>query len=157
MYEFSLANDVVENVSWERLYMSEWKGAEAIHMLEARCSYKALCHAVRTEQRRDTRLLLLCDNLAAVCAFNKGRAHCLPLQRLCRRIAATVVCTGTNPRWRYIESKRNPADEGTRPSDADRVETDGVDGHHKHLRPVARPEGQSVGWEGARRPQGRHM
>ena len=73
--------------------------------------------SLRRESRRvqshGTRLLTLCDNLAAVCSFDKGRARDLSLLALCRRAAAMVFSTGIQWRLMYVESARNPSDKGS--------------------------------------------
>ena len=111
----SLPRTLVEEANFELVYTAAWGKPEAIHMLEGRSTCQALRHASRTPALRGKRILLECDNMACVCAFNKGRCRNLPLLRLCRRNAATALAAGLYPRWRYIESKRNAADAETRP------------------------------------------
>ena len=129
----TLSEDVVEKTAWKLVYASAWKSAEAIHMLEGRSSHKALQHAARTPALAHCRIRLLCDNLACVCAFNKGRCKNPPLLRLCRRNAALCLIADLWPRWRYIESAHNPSDKETRPdlvSDAGEPQGDGIQAHH---------------------------
>ena len=111
-----LSEAVVEGVEWDLIYTTAWRSREAIHMLEGRSTHQALSHAARTPSMIGHKLLILCDNMSCVCAFNKGRCKHLPLLRLCRRNAALSLSCGHYPRWRYIESKRNPADAETRPN-----------------------------------------
>ena len=84
-------------------------------MLEARAALRGVMHACRSPALRDKRVLFTSDNLAAVCAYAKGRARHFGLLRLCRRAAALTLAAGILPRWRYVESKRNCADAATRP------------------------------------------
>ena len=96
-------------------YAHAWRQAEAIHLLEARASVKALQHACRSPCTRCSRVLILCDNLSAVGMFNKGRCTSYPLLRLARRAAALQLAHGVHGRWRYIPTDRNLADIPTRP------------------------------------------
>ena len=84
-------------------------------MLEARAALRGVMHACRSPALRDKRVLFTSDNLAAVCAYAKGRARNFGLLRLCRRAAALTLAAGILPRWRYVESKRICADAATRP------------------------------------------
>ena len=63
------------------------------------------------------RVLLLCDNLSATHALNKGRATDGALLGLCRRSCAIQLATRMRVRWRYVESHRNPADGPSRAPD----------------------------------------
>ena len=76
----SLSEAVVEDVEWDLMYTTAWRSREAIHMLEGRSTHQALSHAARTPSMIGHRLLILCDNMSCVCAFNKGRCKHLPLQ-----------------------------------------------------------------------------
>jgi len=117
----SLPREVVEEASWVGIAANEWGNkSEDITMKEGRASYYGLSWAVK-HRFRDVfrrRLLLLCDNLGAVGAFNKGRAHDFGLLRLTRRIFALSVLARVRPRWRFVETFRNPTDYPTRPSNA---------------------------------------
>jgi hypothetical protein len=84
-------------------------------MLEGRATLKALHHACRCPDLRGHRLLFLCDNMSVVMALNKGRAKDYRLLRITRRVSALVLACGMLAQWRYIETKRNPADGPTRP------------------------------------------
>ena len=98
------------------LYNFAWLREEHIHLLEGRASLKALSHATRSPGLRDSRVLFLCDNMSVVMSFNKGRARSFPLLRLCRKACASALAAGVVGTWRYVETKRNCADEPTRPS-----------------------------------------
>ena len=110
-----LPASLVEDPTYKLLYTARWQKDEAIHMLEGRASLKGFYHASRSNHCRGKRLLLLCDNMSCVMAFNKGRCRNYPLLLLCRRMASVALSYMMYPRWRYIESKRNVADEETRP------------------------------------------
>ena len=75
-----LSEAVVEGVEWDLIYTTAWRSREAIHMLEGRSTHQALSHAARTPSMIGHKLLILCDNMSCVCAFNKGRCKHLPLQ-----------------------------------------------------------------------------
>ena len=76
---------------------------------------KTLYHVARSPINRGKRILVECDNMSCVMAFNKGRCQNLPLLILCRRVAAISLAFNMYPKWRYVESKRNRADAETRP------------------------------------------
>ena len=67
----------------------------------------SLRREARSVASHGKRLLTLCDNLSAVCAFDKGRAKC-------RRALAIQIATGIQWHLRYVETARNPSDEGSR-------------------------------------------
>jgi len=135
------------------LYNQKWLRHEPIHILEARASFKALCHASRTPSARGARVLILCDNMSVVLAMNKGRCRCYPLLKLCRRAAAYSLAAHIVPTWRYIETGRNCADGPTRPSGPAAAKSFGV--RDPPLREIhVPPPGQSSRGFGA---HGRHM
>ena len=94
---------------WQTVIKRLWKHAEAIHMKEGRVALMGLRRAAKDCRTHGKRLLCLCDNLAAVCAFDKGRAKDLSLLALCRRAGALQICTRIRWHLRYVESARNPS------------------------------------------------
>ena len=78
----------------------------------------ALDHAARTRAADPHfghgRMLFLVDNEAVVGALNKGRSSRYDLLRLCRRSLALCIAAGVIPRWRYVATAVNPADEPSR-------------------------------------------
>jgi len=105
---------VVEAAEWRVLWGAKWRHAETIHRLEGRASIGALRWLTRRTGTFATRCVILCDNLSATHAFNRGRATDRGLLGLCRRAAALQVGGRMRVRWRYIESHRNPADAPSR-------------------------------------------
>lgn len=58
--------------------------------------------------------ITLCDNLPALCSFERGRSSSSRLNRICQQAAAYQIRTGIRWRLRHIESLRNPADKDSR-------------------------------------------
>eukprot|EP00971_Amphidinium_carterae_P317650 6314371-Amphidinium_carterae.1 len=61
-----------------------------------------------------SRLLVLCDNLVSVLAFDKGRSQSFALNALCRRMCAFLLACDVRLGLRHIVSEDNPADAGSR-------------------------------------------
>ena len=94
-------------------------------MLEARAALRAVEHVARTPEMKGAKHVMLCDNMAVVCAFSKGRCSNFWLLKCCRRLAAVVLQAGLYPSWRYIETFRNLSDGPTRP---DKLKSEGEKG-----------------------------
>ena len=58
---------------------------------------------------------MICDNQSVTLSFNKGRCKNIAMLRLIRRVCAYTLAFKLYPRWRYLETDRNPADAATRP------------------------------------------
>ena len=99
---------------WNLIAQKRWKFGETIHMKEARVALMSLRRESRRVGSHNKRLLTFCDNLAAVCAFDKGKTRDVGLLSLCRRAAAIVFSAGIQWRLTYVESARNPSDKGSR-------------------------------------------
>ncbi|CAE8613278.1 unnamed protein product, partial [Polarella glacialis] len=99
---------------WVTHKEGRWRYKESIHLTEGRTSLMSLRRMARVVEHHGKRYLTLSDNLSSLCAFAKGRAKTYDLTALCRRSAALQI--GCDIRWRqrYIESERNPCDEGSR-------------------------------------------
>ena len=115
-----LPDDLVRPERWNTVVQRKWKHNEPIHMKEGRVALMSLRRESRSLGSHGKKLLTLCDNLSAVCAFDRGRAKDLSLLSLCRRSCALQVATGIQWHLRYIESGRNPSDEGSRVFDGER-------------------------------------
>ena len=81
------------------------EGMVALSSLKRTCRVASLAHSLK---------LTLCDNLAVVLAFEKGRSGSPAMNRLCRISAALQSSLGISWRLRHIESPRNVADDASR-------------------------------------------
>ena len=109
-----LPDSLLEPSRWHTVIQRRWSHHEPIHMKEGRVALMSLRREVRRARNHGCRLLTLCDNLSAVCAFDKGRARDLGLLSLCRRSMALQLVSGIRWHLRYVETSRNPSDEGSR-------------------------------------------
>eukprot|EP00435_Cladocopium_sp_Y103_P074179 s45_g47.t1 len=114
-----LPDAVVAPKRWRTIIQRRWKHSEAIHMKEGRVALMTLRREAKRSEAHGKRLLTLSDNLSSLSAFDRGRAKDVALLALCRRAAALQVASGIQWFLRYVESKRNPSDYGSRvfPSD----------------------------------------
>ena len=97
------------------LWAKRWKRAdEHITLKEMRVCLSSLRRASRVTELHGYRKLTLCDNLAVVSAFSKGRATNGAMNTLCKQSCALQFCTGIVWSVRHIESGRNPADRPSR-------------------------------------------
>ena len=74
------------------------------HKLTLRLAGSKFRHRCRSPLCRNKRVLMLCDNMAVVMAFNKGRCQNHALLRLTRKLAAFALCHNIFYRFRYVES-----------------------------------------------------
>ena len=109
-----LSDALCDPQRWHLVVQGGWQFPGTIHCKEGRVCLSGLERISRLPAAHGHRLLSLCDNLSAVLAFNKGRSRDPALRSLCRRAAATII--GCELQWflRYIETLRNPTDEGSR-------------------------------------------
>ena len=87
---------------------------EHINLKEARVALMFVRRACRSRRGLGHRHLVLSDNLCTIGAFEKGRSSSWALNNLCKRLCAYKLAGRLQLRFRYIESKRNVADEGSR-------------------------------------------
>ena len=87
---------------------------EHINLKEARVALMFVRRACRSRRGLGHRHLVLSDNLCTIGAFEKGRSSSWTLNNLCKRLCAYKLAGRLQLRFRYIESKRNVADEGSR-------------------------------------------
>ena len=85
------------------------------HNLTLRLAGSKFRHRCRSPLCRNKRVLMLCDNMAVVMAFNKGRCQNHALLRLTRKLAAFALCHTIFYIFRYVEWARNVADGPNRP------------------------------------------
>eukprot|EP00438_Fugacium_kawagutii_P005728 Skav230032 [mRNA] locus=scaffold261:318609:321503:- [translate_table: standard] len=109
-----LPDSLVAAERWRTVIQRKWRFNEPIHMKEGRVALMSLRRETRSLAGHQHRLLTLCDNLSAVCALDRGRAKDLALLSLCRRSSALQLASGIRWHLRYIETSRNPSDEGSR-------------------------------------------
>ncbi len=50
------------------------------------------------------------DSLVCIGAFSKGRSSSPPVLRLCRRLGALLLATGSVVYWRWVQTYRNWSD-----------------------------------------------
>ena len=74
----------------------------------------ALRRACRSRANFGRRVLVFCDNMVSVLVLDKGRARSYALNVICRRAASLQLACGICLKGRYLETDRNPADEGSR-------------------------------------------
>eukprot|EP00972_Heterocapsa_arctica_P101361 14940011-Heterocapsa_arctica.AAC.1 len=98
-----------------------WLYKAAIHEKEARVELLGLRRVARNVNLHGLRVLSIGDNMAAVLAYEKGRARDPVLRSLVARSAAYRI--GCEIRWkqRYVESKRNCTDHDSRAADRGEV------------------------------------
>ena len=94
-----------------------FRNPEVIHCLESRANDAGLRHAAAVPELQDTILLSVADNLAEICASDKGRSKDPALNSLLRRSAGLQLASGISWRRRHVESRRNPTDQGSRVAD----------------------------------------
>ena len=105
-----LPSSVVVEDRWKLAIRQRWAFPEHINVLELRVAVSAVQRAARDSRFLGKRLLLLSDNMVAVCLLEKGRSRIRSLNRFCRKAAGYVLATGIDIRIRYLETDRNPAD-----------------------------------------------
>ena len=96
---------------------------EHITLLEARGSWQAIRHKLRSFRSFGFKHLHLGDSLGVALAFDRGRAKSVPLLMCCSRAAAYCVAGHCSFTHRWIPSEWNPADGLSRQWEAQRVPT----------------------------------
>eukprot|EP00971_Amphidinium_carterae_P164791 3267142-Amphidinium_carterae.1 len=102
---------------WSLLVAGAWRHADKIHNLEARAALMGLRRASQAHLEHGLELVSFGDNLSAICAFEKGRAHYGGLQVHCRRAASLQLGCGILWRHRHVISELNIADFMSRSAD----------------------------------------
>ena len=87
---------------------------EHINTIEARIVLLAIRRACRLRTNVRRRILVLSDNMLSCLVIDKGRSRSFALNSIARRAGAYQLLVGTAVRVRYLETDRNPADEGSR-------------------------------------------
>ena len=100
-----------ERKRYSLLWRKRWRcDASHINVKEARVAVSSLKRTVRTVSLHGMTKLTLCDNLAGLCALERGRSSSFALNKVCRAAAAYQLCSGVRWRLRHVETLRNPAD-----------------------------------------------
>ena len=93
---------------YKLLWAKRWRDpSQHINYKEALVALTSLKRTCRVSSLVGSLKLTLCDNLAVVLAFEKGRSSSPALNRLCRLAAAFQAGLGMTWRLRHIESPRN--------------------------------------------------
>ena len=95
---------------WRVVGRKEWSKQETMPVLEARGVLYAVKHGLRTLANHGTRLVVLGDSLSAAGDISKGRGQARGLLRVAQQLGALLLSTGTQLRYRWIPSERNPSD-----------------------------------------------
>lgn len=95
---------------WRVIRRGRWKREEHVNILEIRAARMAVDHAVRKGIVRGEVRTILGDSRVALGALSKGRSSSWQLLRECRKAASTLLSSGLNVNWVWIDTKSNPAD-----------------------------------------------
>jgi hypothetical protein len=106
----------VKKVEWGHVVASKFRHKAHINVLEAAAALTAVRRAVRDE-RRGKKFVVFGDSAVVIAAVTKGRCSSFPLLVAVRRVMAMVLASGSRPRYVWIPSKANPADEPSRAFD----------------------------------------
>ena len=87
---------------------------EHINLKEGRVTLMWVRRLCRSQFHCQRHHLYLGDNLASICAFEKGRAKSWRLNSLCRRMAAYALGGELRLHFRHLPSERNLADADSR-------------------------------------------
>lgn len=102
---------VLDPSKFRLLWAKRWRNPSAhINLKEALVALSSLKRTARVASLSGMTKITLCDNLAVVLCFEKGRSSSPALNRLCRVSAAFQCGLGIFWRLRHIESPRNVAD-----------------------------------------------
>ena len=107
-----VGEEVVE-MEWEHVVASRFRHKAHINVLEAAAALTTIRRAARDE-RKGKKFMVFGDSAAVIAALTKGRCSSFTLLVAVRRIMAVVLATGSRPKFVWIPSKANPADEPSR-------------------------------------------
>lgn len=108
--------DLCRQGRFSLLWRKKWHGRAKFHIniKEAKVALTSLKRSARVAELHQHVKLTLCDNLAAILAFEKGRSNSFLLNRVCQQAAAYQFSTAIRWRLRHLETDRNPADRDSR-------------------------------------------
>ena len=111
-----LPDALLAEATWTTVSEGHWRyPGEKIGVLEGRVALMSVRHLARDPASQGSMVLLLSDNLEVCMDFDRGRARgSAPMLVLCRRLAAYALAGRMRICTRYVESERNPFDEGSR-------------------------------------------
>ena len=112
-----LPDSITDQARWRTIVAGALSSKGVIHVQEARIAVMGLRRCTRQAGTRDCDILSIGDNMAEVCAFDRGRARDHGLNAQCRQ--ATALQLALNARWmrRYVETDRNASDTDSRLAD----------------------------------------
>lgn len=97
------------------LWRKKWRSTKGhINIKEAKVAVSSLKRSSRVIQLHGKLKVTLCDNLAGVCALERGRSSSFSLNLVCRQAASYLFISSIRWRLRHVETLRNPADEDSR-------------------------------------------
>jgi hypothetical protein len=105
-----LPDDVLARGRWSLVVKGAWQFPASMHCKEGRVALLSLQRCARDRRLHGTRIVTIGDNLAEICACEKGRSADPLLRGLLQRALAYTL--GPEIQWfrRYAESARNPSD-----------------------------------------------
>ena len=109
-----LASEFAAPSQWFLFLRGGWRYRATMHIKEALASLRGLAAVAQDSSRHGCQLLSLGDNLAEICACEKGRCSDAALRVLLSHALAFTLAPQIRWRRRYIESERNPSDADSR-------------------------------------------
>ena len=105
-----LPDEVLDRKHWSLVVKGAWRFPDSMHCKEGRVAVLSLQRCARDFRLHGSRVLTIGDNLAKICASEKGRSDDPALRRLLQKALAYTI--GPELQWyrRYCESARNPSD-----------------------------------------------
>ena len=97
------------------LWRKKWRSTKGhINIKESKVAVSSLKRSARVRHLHGKLKVTLCDNLAGVCALERGRSSSFGLNLVCRQAASYLFISSIRWRLRHVETLRNPADEDSR-------------------------------------------
>ena len=110
-----ISDELCRKSRFTLLWRKRWRNSNThINVKEARVAVSSLKRTARVKQLHNKLKLTLTDNMAGLCALERGRSSSFQLNLVCRSAAAYQFGSGIRWRLRHIETLRNPADEDSR-------------------------------------------
>lgn len=110
-----IPDDLCDRRRYSLLWRKKWRStATHINVKESRVCLSSLKRAARCVSLHGKVKLTLTDNLAGLCALERGRSSAFQLNKVCRSSAAYQLASGIRWRLRHVETLRNPADDDSR-------------------------------------------
>ena len=110
-----VSQDLCREDRYSLLWRKRWRASKwHINVKEAMVCLSSLRRTARVRQLHGKFKLTLADNLAALCALERGRSSSFPLSKVCRSACAYQMACDLRWRLRHIETMRNPADKDSR-------------------------------------------